>query len=179
MKHVQRDKEALSNQILYALLETSSTKNEPVKLAEITEKIYGASAKEKQDVVRLTTEKTLIRCGIVDKIYFSERDVRYFPAAYRFQETNRLETGTGAKIEQSVGDIVAFPREYWPIPKEYFELVASKAACEDTLAKVEEDFRQGLVSRQTSQKMRRKLQDDLEAILKRLKEYDKIAEVID
>jgi hypothetical protein len=178
MKHLQPDKEALANQILYALLERSSVKNEPVKLSEIAKAIYGSADKDKQDILRLTMEKTLLKCGIVDKIYFAERDVRYFPVAYRFQEVQRVETGTGAKIEQLMGDIVQLPRKNWPIPAEYFDLISSKAGCEQALKKVEEDFGQGLVTSSVHEKTRARLQKELEGISKKLKEYEALSEIM-
>lgn len=178
IKYIQADGDALANRILSALLEASSKKNEPVKLSEITEVIYGTSEKDKQDVVRLTTEKTLIRCGIVDKIYFSERDVRYFPVAYRFQEIRRVETGAGAKIDQLVGDVVELPRDHWPVPKEYYELTTSKAACEDALAKLEVDSEQGSIGPRAYQRIREKVQKDLEDLSKNLAKYEAISELM-
>jgi hypothetical protein len=178
MKHLHPDNDTLANQILYALLKASSRKNEPVKLSEVSEIIYGSTDKDKQDIVRLTMEKTLIRCGIADKIYFAERDVRYFPVAYRFQEVRRIETGTGSKIEQVVGDVVELSKDSWPIPKEYFELVASKAGSEDALKKLEEDSKQGLVAPAVHQQIKAKLQKELDGISKKLKEYEAVTEVI-
>ncbi len=178
MKHLFQDKEALANQILLAVLKASSKKNEPVKLAEITELVYGSPDKEKQDIIRLTMDKTLLRCGIVDKIYFAERDVRYFPVAYRFQEIRRVETGTGSKIDQLVGEVVELPKETWPVPTEYFKLVASRKGCEEALTKLEEDSAQGLIARQAYQEIKTKLQKELDGISKRLKNYEAITEVM-
>jgi len=178
MKHVLTDGEALANQILSALLKASSKKSEPVKLAEIADLVYGEAEKDKQDVIRLTMEKTLIKCGIVDKIRFSDRDVRYFPVAYRFQEVRRIETGTGSKIEQLVGDAVELPRDYWPVPKEYYELVTSKAGCEDALAKLEDDSKLGAVGPQAYQRIKTKLENDLEDVKKKLKGYEAIGELM-
>jgi hypothetical protein len=178
MKYVQPDKDALANQILVALSKASARKNAPVKLSEIAETIHGTAEKDKQDVIRLTMQKTLLKCGIVDKIYVSERDVRYFPVAYRFQEVQRVETGTGGKIEQPVGDVVELSRENWPIPKEFFELVTSKAGYEEALTKLEEDTQSGSVDSQTQQRIKSKLQKGLEDVSKRLKEYEALDELM-
>jgi hypothetical protein len=178
VKYVQPDNDALANQILTAMSKDCSRRNSPVKLSEIAETIYGTAEKDKQDVIRLTMQKTLLKCGIVDKIYVSERDVRYFPVAYRFQEVQRIETGTGAKIEQRVGDVIELPRENWPIPKEFFELVTSKAGYEEALTKLEEDSRTGLVSPQTQQRVKSRLQKGLEDVSKRLREYQALNDIM-
>jgi len=178
MKYVQPDKDALANQILVALSKASARKNAPVKLSEITETIHGTAEKDKQDVIRLTMQKTLLKCGIVDKIYVSERDVRYFPVAYRFQEVQRVETGTGAKIEQPVGDVIELSRENWPVPKEFFELVTSKAGYEEALTKLEEDSRNGSVDSQAQQRIKSKLQKGLEDVSKKLKEFEALNELM-
>ncbi len=178
MKYVKPDKEALANQILAALLKTSSKNNEPVKLSEIAEVVYGASEKDKHDVIRLTMDKTLIKCGIVDKIYFSERDVRYFPIAYRFQEIRRVETGAGHKIEEPVGEVVELPREHWPVPREYFDLMASRTSYEESLAKLEGDAKNGSIDPQTHQRLKTKVQRDLEGVIKKLKDYEGMNDVM-
>jgi hypothetical protein len=178
MKYVARGEDSLASQILTALLKASSKDNEPVKLADIAEVMYGPGHKEKLDVVRLTMDKTLIKCGIADKIYFSDRDVRYFPAAYRFQEVSRVETGTGTKIEQLVGSVAELPREYWPVPREYFELVAARGASDDALAKVEEDHSLGVIDDRTYEEAKRSLKQEMETLSRKLKVYDEIGEAV-
>ncbi|MDE1854271.1 MAG: hypothetical protein KGI38_11080 [Thaumarchaeota archaeon] len=174
MKHVQAGDDSLAKQILAAVLRASSRKNEPVKLADVAEVMYGPGQKDKLDVVRLTMDKTLIRCGIVDKIYFSDRDVRYFPVAYRFQEVSRVETGSGSKIEQLVGDAIALPREFWPVPSEYFELLTAKGAAEDALAKLEADHSLGAVEDRTYEATRKSLVKETEDLTKKLGRYAEI-----
>ncbi len=178
VKYVRADREALANQILAALLKASSRRNEPVKLSDIADVIYGPNEKDKQDVIRLTMDKTLIKCGIVDKIYFGERDVRYFPTAYRFQEIRRVETGTGAKIDELVGEVVELPREYWPVPKEYFDLVASRASYQDALAKLESDSKSGSIDSQTHQRLKTKFERELESVTKKLKDYEGVSDIM-
>ncbi len=178
LKHVRPDREALANQILGALLKASSKKNEPVKLSDIAEVLYGPNEKDKQDIIRLTMDKTLIKCGIVDKIYFSERDVRYFPTAYRFQEIRRVETGTGAKIDELVGEVVELPREYWPVPKEYFDLMASRTSYQEALVKLESDSKSGSIDSQTNQRLKTKLERELESVTKKLKDYEGVSDIM-
>jgi hypothetical protein len=178
VRYVQPDKEALANQILVALSKATAKKSAPVKLSEITETIYGTAEKDKQDVIRLTMQKTLLKCGIVDKIYVSERDVRYFPVAYRFQEVQRVETGAGSKLEQPVGDVIELSRENWPIPKEFFELVTTKAGYEDALIKLDEDSRSGSVDSQAQQRIKSKLQKGLDDVSKRLKEFEALTDLM-
>jgi hypothetical protein len=178
MKYVRPDKEPLANQILTALLKSSSRNNEPVKLAEIAEVIYGPNEKDKQDVLRLTMDKTLIKCGIVDKIYFGERDVRYFPIAYRFQEVRRVETGAGTKIEEPVGEVVELPREHWPVPKEYFDLMASRTSYEEALVKLEGDAKSGSIDSQTHQRLKTKIERELEGVTRKLKDYEGMNDIM-
>jgi hypothetical protein len=174
MKYVVQGDDSLAQQILAALLKTSSRKNGPVKLAEITEEMYGPAQKDKLDVVRLMTEKTLLRCGIVEKIYFSERDVRYFPTAYRFQEVRKMETGTG-KTVQLVGDPVALPKDFWPIPAEYFELTIAKETADEALSKLQQDKAGGVVDDRAFERISRSLADEREGIERKLKRYAEVA----
>ncbi len=149
VKYVGLDKDAIANQIFTALLTLSAETEAPVKLSEIAETIYKTSEKGKQDILRLTMDKTLLKCGIVEKIYFAERDVRYFPAAYRFQEVRRVENSAGQKIDQLIGDVIQLPRKWWPIPKEFYELTSLKAGYEEAFSRLEEDRAQGAVDAST------------------------------
>jgi len=178
MKHVRLENDNLANQIFLALLKATSRRGEPVKLSDLTNVLYGAGEKDKQDVVRLTMEKTLIRCGAVDKIHFSDRDVRYFPVAYRFQEVNRVETGTGSKIEQLVGELLEMPREFWPLPDEYFHLVTSERGYEEALAKLDQDSKSGAVDPRTYGRLKEKIQSELAGIAKKLRDYEAIRELL-
>jgi len=126
----------------------------------------------------LFRSKTLIKCGIVEKIYFSERDVRYFPAAYRFQEVQRMDTGTGSKTAQLVGSEVQLPREYWPVPSEYFELAVSRAATEDAITKLEQDHADHKVDDRTYDRLRRALEGEMEAVTKKLRRYADVEETM-
>ncbi len=178
MKHLQKDTDALANQILMALLKSSSRKGGPVKLSEVSEELYGNTEKDKQDVIRLTIEKTLLRCGIVDKIRFSDRDVRYIATAYRFQEVSRVETSTGAKIDQLVGDVTELPRQYWPVPREVFDLIISKAAYEEALVKLQEDSKRGLISPQLYERNKTRFQKSLENASRKLHDYEAVTALL-
>lgn len=178
MKHVLPGEDTLAKQILLALLKATSKRNEPVKLAEIVDTLYGSPQKDKLDVVRLTMDKTLIRCGIAEKIYFSDRDVRYFPAAYRFQEVQRIDTGTSSKSIQLVGDEVKLPMEYWPVPYEYYDLTLSKASLEDGMARLEQDRVDQVVDEKTYGRLKRELEQEKDNIAKKLKRYAEVEDVI-
>ncbi|MCH8915321.1 MAG: hypothetical protein IIA82_05705 [Thaumarchaeota archaeon] len=59
----------LTHKIIFSIAKLSSEKMDPVKLAAISEDIFGNSDKSKQDLIRLTMEKSLSKCGIVEKNY--------------------------------------------------------------------------------------------------------------
>ncbi len=178
VKYVGLDKDAIANQIFTALLTLSARTDAPVKLSEIAETIYSTSEKSKQDILRLTMDKTLLKCGIVEKIYFTERDVRFFPSAYRFQEVRRVENSAGQKIDQLIGDVLEVPRKYWPVPKEFYELTSLKEGYEEALSKLEEDRAQGSVDVATYSQVKPKLQSEMEAITKKLREYEGISDLM-
>jgi len=178
MKYVDEGKEALANQVFKALVDLCSRTDSPVKLADMAERIYGNSDKGKQDVIRLTIEKTLLRCGIVEKIYFAGRDVRYFPSAYRFQEIRRAQDSSGKKIDQLIGEVREVPRKDWPIPKEFYELVASKIGYETALAKLESDFGNRELTPEAYSRIRPRLQSELDRIVTKLKPYQGLDQVM-
>jgi len=175
VKYIGLDKDAIANQIFTALLTLSAKTDAPVKLSEIAETIYNTPEKSKQDILRLTMDKTLLKCGIVEKIYFTERDVRYFPSAYRFQEVRRVENSAGQKIDQLIGEVLEVPRKYWPVPKEFYELTILKGGYEDAISKLEEDHAQGSVDEATYSQVKTRLQAEMDAITKKLREYEGIS----
>jgi hypothetical protein len=178
-KYLQMDGGSLASQILLGLLKATAAKQAPVKLSEIVDAMYGKEGREKQDVVRLTMEKTLLKCGIVEKIYVGERDVRYFPAAYRFQEVSRSETSSGSKTEQLVGAEVRLPAKYWAVPAEAYQLIVEREACMKALDKLEEDVRRGSVDAEEYRRMKEGLTRSLSETEKRLKNYGEIVSLID
>ena len=64
----ESSKELLTQKILFAISELTAEKMGPVKLAEIALKTTGINDKLKQDLVRLTIEKSLLKCGLVEKL---------------------------------------------------------------------------------------------------------------
>jgi len=178
MKYVDAGKEALANQIFKAIIDLCSRTDSPMKLSDMAEMIYGNSDKGKQDIIRLTIEKTLLRCGIVEKIYFANRDVRYFPSAYRFQEIRRIEDSSGKKIDQLIGEVREVPRKYWPIPKEFYALITSKSGYETALAKLESDFGNQELTPEAYSRIRHTLQNELDRIVIKLKPYQGLDQVM-
>ncbi len=86
-KYLEESSKALLTQkIIFALSELTAEKMGPVKLAEIAQKTTGINDKLKQDLVRLTIEKSLLKCGLVEKLKYAPNDVRYILTAYRFQK---------------------------------------------------------------------------------------------
>jgi len=71
----------------------------PVKLSEIAQLIIGQSDKVKQDLVRLTIEKSLLKCGLVEKLRYASNDVRYILTAYRFQKIKEIDSFRGDSSE--------------------------------------------------------------------------------
>ena len=178
VKYVGLDKDAIANQVFTALLTLSARTEAPVKLSEIAESIYNTSEKSKQDILRLTMDKTLLKCGIVEKIYFAERDVRYFPSAYRFQEVRRVENSAGQKMDQLIGEVLEVPRKYWPVPKEFYELTALRGGYEDAMSRLEEDRAEGSVDPATYSHVRARLQAEMEVLSKKLMEYEGISDLM-
>lgn len=176
MKYV-RATDSVPRRILFAIAEASACKGGPVKLADIAATIYGSAEKEKQDVLRITLDKTLVRCGIVDKIHFGSRDVRYFLAAYRFQEIDRLQTERESIIRE-IGTPFVVPPEYWPIPREYFIMRTSLTGYEQVLAKAEDDFRSGLISPSTYTFQRSRLERERSKVKEQLKVFKPIDEAL-
>jgi len=95
-KYLEESSKALLTQkIIFALSELTAEKMGPVKLSEIAQKTTGQSDKSKQDLVRLTIEKSLLRCGLVEKLKYAPNDVRYILTAYRFQKIKEIDSFRG------------------------------------------------------------------------------------
>jgi len=89
-KYLEESSQALLTQkIIFAISELTVDKMGPVKLSEIALKTTGQNDKLKQDLVRLTLEKSLLKCGLVEKLKYASNDVRYILTAYRFQKNQR------------------------------------------------------------------------------------------
>ncbi len=139
-------KDLLTQQIIYAIATLVAKKMEPVKLSEIAQYLTKTNSKAQQDNIRLTIEKTLLKCGIVEKLRYSVRDVRYILTGYRFQKIQNIDSFRGDRVD-NVGEVFELPKILWPIPDEYFVLGATKKGLEATLKKVNSDFDAGLLPR--------------------------------
>ncbi len=132
-------KELLTQKIIYAISELTAEKMGPVKLAEIALKSTGINDKLKQDLVRLTIEKSLLKCGVVEKLKYASNDVRYILTAYRFQKIKEIDSFRGDSSEP-IGDVFELPKSSWPIPDEFYILLAKKHGYEQSLKKLHSDY---------------------------------------
>jgi len=132
-------KELLTQKILFAIAELTAEKMGPVKLSEIAQKTTGAHDKSKQDLVRLTIEKSLLKCGLVEKLKYASNDVRYILTAYQFQKIKEIDSFRG-ESSQPIGDVFQIPKDTWPISDAFYLLVAKKHGYEQSLKKLHADF---------------------------------------
>lgn len=95
------------------MAELTAEKMSPVKLSEIAQKTTGQSDKSKQDLVRLTIEKSLLKCGLAEKLKYAPNDVRYILTAYRFQKIKEIDSFRG-ESSQPIGDVFELPKSSWP-----------------------------------------------------------------
>ncbi len=142
----ESSKELLTQKILFAIAELSAEKMGPVKLSEIAQKSIGQNDKGKQDLARLTLEKSLLKCGLVEKLKYAPNDVRYILTAYRFQKIKEIDSFRGENSEP-IGDIFELPKSFWPIPDSFYLLLARKYGYEQTLDKLHSDFDDELIPR--------------------------------
>ncbi len=146
-KYLEESSKALLTQkIIFALSELTAEKMGPVKLSEIAQKTTGKSDKLKQDLVRLTIEKSLLRCGLVEKLKYAPNDVRYILTAYRFQKIKEIDSFRGDSSEP-IGDVFELPKSSWPISDEFYLLLAKKYGYEESLKKLHSDFDADLIPR--------------------------------
>lgn len=139
-------KELLTQKVLFAISELTCEKMGPVKLSEIAQKTIGQSDKGKQDLVRLTIEKSLLKCGLVEKLRYAPNDVRYILTAYRFQKIKEIDSFRGESSEP-IGAVFELPKSTWPIPDEFYLLLAKKHGYEKSLNKMHSDFDNKLIPR--------------------------------
>ncbi len=173
----EESKELLTHKIIFAIAEITYEKRGPVKLAEIAQKILGEGDKKKQDLVRLTIDKSLLKCGLVEKLRYSVNDVRYALTAYRFQKVKGVDSFRG-ESEELIGKVFELPKSTWPIPDEFFILVAKKFGYSETLKKINTDFDKEEIPRGKYEDLIRTYTEDLNQITKKINsQYSGIEEL--
>lgn len=129
----------LTQKILFAISELTAEEMGPVKLSQIAQKTTGEKDKLKQDLVRLTIEKSLLRCGLVEKLKYASNDVRYILTSYQFQKIKEIDSFRG-ESSQPLGDVFQMPKNTWPISDNFYLLLAKKYGYEQSLNKLHLDF---------------------------------------
>ena len=146
-KYLEESSQALLTQkIIFAMSELTAEKMGPVKLSEIALKTTGQNNKLKQDLVRLTIEKSLLKCGLAEKLKYAPNDVRYILTAYRFQKIKEIDSFRGDSSEP-IGDVFELPKSTWPIPDDFYLMLAKKSGYEKALKKINSDFDDDLIPR--------------------------------
>lgn len=158
--------ELLTHKIIFSIAKLSSEKMDPIKLAAISEDIFGISDKSKQDLIRLTMEKSLSKCGIVEKLRYASNDVRYILTAYRFQKVKEIDSFRGDRIESL--DTFDIPKSSWPIQDEFFQLISKKFGYAETLKKINSDFDQGFLPQGKYEDLIRQYSENLSQIHNKL-----------
>ena len=95
----ESSKDLLTHKIIFSIAKLSSEKMSPVKIAEISQDIFGEDEKSKKDLIRLGIEKSLSKCGMVEKLQYASNDVRYLLTAYRFQKVREIQSFRGDRVE--------------------------------------------------------------------------------
>jgi hypothetical protein len=142
----ESSKELLTQKILFAIAELTAEEMGPVKLSQIAKKTTGESDKLKQDLVRLTIEKSLLKCGLAEKLKYASNDVRYILTSYRFQKIKEIDSFRG-ESSQPIGDVFELPKNSWPIPDEFYLLLAKKHGYEQSLNKLHADYDSDVIPR--------------------------------
>jgi len=161
----ESSKELLTQKIIFAISELTAEKMGPVKLSEIAQKTTGVNDKLKQDLVRLTIEKSLLKCGLVEKLKYAPNDVRYILTAYRFQKIKEIDSFRGDSSEP-IGDVFELPKSSWPISDEFYLLLSKKYGYEQSLTKLHSDYDADLIPRGQYEN----LNNDYTKLLKQIRE---------
>jgi len=178
VKAPEQAEELLTHKILLSMAKKVHQRREPVKLRDVVEGVYGSVTKRDMDIVRLLIGKTLIPCGIVEKLRIGKKDVRYLLSAYRFQEARQVYSSSGQILMEPVGPIIEIPWEYFPIPSEVFQLLLSKRGLDCVLSKLNEDFGRGKIGETLYQKMRTEYEGLRENACKKLKEHEELLKIL-
>jgi hypothetical protein len=141
----ESSKDLLTHKIIFSIAKLSSEKMGPVKIAEISKDIFGDDEKSNKDLIRLSIEKSLSKCGMVEKLQYASNDVRYLLTAYRFQKVREIESFRGDRVESF--DKFEIPKSLWPIPDEYFKTLSKKFGYDEALKKINSDFDHGVIPR--------------------------------
>jgi hypothetical protein len=169
--------ELLTHKVLHSIARLSSSKMGPVKLAEIAQDIFGESDKSKQDLIRLTVEKTLLRCGAIEKLHYAPNDVRYLLTAYRFQKVRKIESFRGDNAEP-IGDVIELPRSTWPISEEFLFLISRRSGVREALKKLHHDYDLGRIQQGNYNDLKHSLDEKLEKLDAKIAgSYAQIAEI--
>lgn len=163
----ESNQDLLTHKIIFTIAQLSSEKMGPVKLSEIGQAIFGDGEKSKQDLLRLTIEKSLLKCGMVEKLRYAANDVRYILTSYRFQKVRDIESFRGDRSEQ-VGEIFELPKSSWPIPDEFYILQAKKSGCEEALKKINSEYDNSVIPRGKYEDIIREFTEKLNQINKKL-----------
>jgi len=115
----------LTQKILFAISELTAEEMGPVKLSQIAQKTTGENDKLKQDLVRLTIEKSLLKCGLVEKLKYASNDVRYILTSYQFQKIKEIDSFRG-ESSQPLGDVFQMPKNTWPLSDAFYLLIVLK-----------------------------------------------------
>lgn len=167
----------LTHKVLYSIAKLSSERMGPVKLSEIAQDIFGASDKSKQDILRLTVDKTLLKCGVVEKLHYAPNDVRYMLTAYRFQKVRKIESFRGDN-SQPIGDVFELPRSTWPISEDFLILISRRSGCREVLKKVHSDYDLGKIQQGRYEELKHSLAEKLDRIdAKIAASYAQVAEI--
>lgn len=141
----ESSQDLLTHKIIFSIAKLSSEKMGPVKIAEISNDIFGNDEKSNKDLIRLGIEKSLSKCGIVEKLQYASNDVRYLLTAYQFQKIREIESFRGDRVESL--EKFDIPKSLWPIPNEYFKLLSKKFGYDEALKKINSDFDNSIIPR--------------------------------
>ena len=173
-----KNNDLLTHKVLYSIARLSSERMGPVKLSEIAQDIFGASDKSKQDIIRLTVDKTLLRCGILEKLHYAPNDVRYMLIAYRFQKVRKIESFRG-DAAQTIGDVLELPRPTWPIPEDFLIIISRRNGYREALRKLHSDYDSGRVPQGRYEDMKQSLAEKLDRLDARIgASYHQIVELV-
>ena len=170
--------ELLTHKIIFTIAKLTSEKMGPVRLSEIAQELFETNDKSKQDLIRLTMESSLMKCGMVEKLRYSIRDVRYILTGYRFQKIRKIDSFRGESSEK-IGEIFELPKSTWPIPDEFFLLKSQKAGYEEALKIINSDFDSGGIPRGKYEDLIHKLTDKLDQLTNQIRtKFNEIEELV-